>query len=109
LLAAGSKPLTDDEQLYLSLLDLGECMFLGLEKRYAPTQETSVNLVSPYHQFVKYACVWSHHVISSLMHLWYLCCAYTCNKCFRRSDVARVWTRATEEAAGSPGVGGASG
>jgi hypothetical protein len=38
LLAIGSKPLTDDEQLYLRLLDLGECMFLVLEKRYAPTQ-----------------------------------------------------------------------
>jgi len=28
LLAKGSKPLTDDEQLYLRLLELGECIFL---------------------------------------------------------------------------------
>jgi hypothetical protein len=38
LLAASSKPLTDDEQLDLRLLDLGECMFLVLETRYALTQ-----------------------------------------------------------------------
>jgi hypothetical protein len=28
LLAAGSRPLTDDERLYLGLLELGECVFL---------------------------------------------------------------------------------
>ena len=26
----GSRPLTDDEQLYIRLLELGECMFLVL-------------------------------------------------------------------------------
>jgi hypothetical protein len=32
LLAVGSKPLTDDEQLYLRLLDHDECMFLVREE-----------------------------------------------------------------------------
>ena len=38
LLAAGDRHLNDNEQLYLKLLEHGECMFLVLEKRYAPTQ-----------------------------------------------------------------------
>ena len=38
LLAAGFRSLTDDEQLYLRLLQSGDSMFLVLEKRYTPTQ-----------------------------------------------------------------------
>jgi hypothetical protein len=32
LLAAGARPLTDDEKLYFRLLELGECVFLFREE-----------------------------------------------------------------------------
>jgi len=38
LLVAGARPLTEDEQLYLRLLELGECAILVFQKRYAPTR-----------------------------------------------------------------------
>ena len=38
LLVSGARPLTEDEQLYLRLLKLGECVVLVFKKRYAPTQ-----------------------------------------------------------------------
>ena len=38
LLVAGARPLTKDEQLYLWLLELGECVVLAFMKRYVSTQ-----------------------------------------------------------------------
>ena len=80
MLAAGSKPLTDDEQLYLRLLEFGECMFLyyrrdmhllskdRLEESYTSTWSTNVKLII--HLVDNCAHAYTlHQVISSLMHL----------------------------------------
>ena len=79
MLVAGSRPLTDDEQLYIRLLELGECMFLyyrrdmhllskdQLEESYTSTLPTNVKLIIQLADNHAHAYT-IYHIISSLMH-----------------------------------------
>jgi hypothetical protein len=76
LSAAGLRPPSDDEQLYLRLLELGECLFALLEKRYAPTRSMKVKPDLPCHLVVKIVHVYAFYHIILALHLLCIPIAY---------------------------------
>ena len=52
MLVAGARPLTEDEQLYLRLLELGECVVLAFIRDMHLLSKINVNLESSCHSCV---------------------------------------------------------